>query len=368
MKTFWLNFWLLFFSWMFALINKGIDTKAILLSALFFSIYFLMPLFENKIKKGLFILSLLLMLSIFYSNNLNLFTWFMYTIFLIEFNGLFKPKLLYLTVIVVYALSLFPFLLNAEITQVLFIVFMVFLTILLINQLRKYELRNKELKKKYIKVYDEHRFMKRQIINNEEVIRQEERNQVAREIHDSVGHRLTALLMQLEVARLKANDKHTEMQYDNLKQLAQSSLQDTRKAVRALKTQEHSGLQAIILLIRKLEAESHLRLALRFQPGVLHLNFTNQQSVVLYRSIQEALTNMMRHSESRTADIKFEIIAQKDFRVEISHPVTQKIRIIEGFGLTSMRERLVTIGGRLNFSQTEDQLSLIFQFPLEVKK
>ncbi|GEN90828.1 sensor histidine kinase [Tetragenococcus koreensis] len=201
----------------------------------------------------------------------------------------------------------------------------------------------------------------------EKVTRQEERNQIAREIHDSVGHRLTALTMQLEAARLQAKDSESQKTFAQLKTLAQDSLADTRSAVKTFKTEDTAGIQAVIQLIRKLESESQLRVAITMKTGVLGIVLSNKQSVTLYRSIQEALTNMMRHSLSRQAAIEFQIIAQRDLRFQVTHPLKEKVTITEGFGLTNMRERLSEIGGRLTVSQSGEELHLIGQFPLEVK-
>lgn len=201
----------------------------------------------------------------------------------------------------------------------------------------------------------------------ERVTRQEERNQIAREIHDSVGHRLTALTMQLEAARLQAKDSESQETFTQLKSLAQDSLTDTRSAVKTFKTEDTAGLQAVIQLIRKLESESQVRVAITMKTGVLGVVLSNQQSVTLYRAIQEALTNMMRHSSSRQAKVEFQVVAQRDLRFEIAHPLKKQITIKEGFGLTNMRERLAEIDGRLTIQQAKEHLHLIGQFPLEVK-
>ncbi len=207
--------------------------------------------------------------------------------------------------------------------------------------------------------------VKRQLTRNEQTARQEERNQIAREIHDSVGHHLTALIMQLEVERLKAPSEESKQKLDELKKLAQSSLYDTREAVKALKSEETTGISAVIHLIRKLEAESQLRLSITMQPGVLGVNLSNQQSVAIYRTIQEALTNMMRHNCTRQANIEFHIVGGRDLRFQVGHPITKRVKIQEGFGLTNIRERLLEIHGQLTIHQAEDTFNLIAQFPLE---
>ncbi|MDN6733499.1 MAG: hypothetical protein L0L58_08305, partial [Tetragenococcus koreensis] len=73
------------------------------------------------------------------------------------------------------------------------------------------------------------------------------------------------------------------------------------------------------------------------------------------------------HSLSRQAAIEFQIIAQRDLRFQVTHPLKEKITITEGFGLTNMRERLSEIDGRLTVRQLGGELHVMGQFPLEVK-
>jgi signal transduction histidine kinase len=215
------------------------------------------------------------------------------------------------------------------------------------------------------RVQKDYRSLKRQAVIHEKTVRQEERNQIAREIHDSVGHRLTALLMQLEVVRLQTTDVSDRETITHLKSLAQVSLTETREAVRALKSEETTGLTAVIQLIRKLEAESHLQIAFQIKAGAFSFPLTSKQSIVLYRSVQEGLTNMMRHSASREAEVEFRVVGGSFFRFRITNPLNKKIEIVEGFGLTAMRERLEELGGTLSINQAEGEFALTGTFPME---
>ncbi len=151
----------------------------------------------------------------------------------------------------------------------------------------------------------EYRKMKRLIVLSEQAARQEERVLIGRDIHDSVGHKLTALLMQLEVFRMGTDDK-SAIRVQALKELAKESLEETRNAVKALKHHEAGGLSAILDLIRKLEAESFFRVNFSVKLGALSAPLNTKQSIAVYRAVQECLTNIIRHSRVREADILFE--------------------------------------------------------------
>lgn len=201
----------------------------------------------------------------------------------------------------------------------------------------------------------EYRNMKRRLITDEQHARQEERAQVGRDIHDSVGHKLTALLMQLEMHRMQADGETAEV-LKGLKALAKESLEETRNAVKSMKQQETSGLPAIIGLLRRLESESFMRVTLTARHGALTVPLNNIQSIAVYRAVQEAMTNAMKHGSTREVHIMFEAPGGGIFRFEVSNPYHRRRDTYrEGYGLKAMRERMEEAGGELQISQYDNQ-------------
>lgn len=364
MIFFWICSVVMLGSWFLEMYVSQLSDTFFIFSALFFVLYFIIPILKSPYK--IIVLSLLpiLMLAVF--DNALLF-WLVIGTILVYASVHLTIKLLYtylvyLTVFVVLVPLLDQKWLLAFIGLLAAILFSLFAI-----RWKQADTKKELYKEKYESLYSLYRASKRQVGDMEKVTRQEERNQIAREIHDLVGHRLTALTMQLEVARIQAKDRESQAVLMQLKTLAQESLEDTRSAVKTFKTEDTAGIQAVIQLIRKLESESQIRIAITMKTGVLGIMLSNQQSVTLYRSIQEALTNMMRHSSSRQAEVEFQVIAQRELRFQVTHPLKSQVTIKEGFGLANMRERLAEINGRLTVSQVEGQLYLIGQFPLEVK-
>ncbi|WP_252312340.1 sensor histidine kinase [Sinobaca sp. H24] len=213
-------------------------------------------------------------------------------------------------------------------------------------------------------LFTEFRRMKRSLISGEQAVRREERTQIAREIHDSVGHKLTALLMQLEVFRIQhAPEKQEELQA--LKQLANESLEETRSAVKSLKRDESAGLPAILLLIRKLEAESMVTIHFTIKERALTAPLSNEQSIAVYRGVQEAITNAMKHGSTNQLSIIFEAPAGHIFRFIVSNPVKSGNSLKEGFGLSSMRERMEEAGGALKVETYQETFIVTGTLPLE---
>ncbi|MHA6250436.1 sensor histidine kinase [Oceanobacillus sp. CAU 1775] len=211
-----------------------------------------------------------------------------------------------------------------------------------------------DLDERYQALLMEYREIKRRTASEEEVIRQEERVFIAQEIHDSVGHKLTALLMQLEMFRLHTPEAYKK-QVGDLKQLASDSLEETRRAVKSLKETEVGGLTGILQLIRKLEMEQFIRIHFSVKHGAFSAPLSGEQSFVIYRAVQEALTNIMKHSQAREAEVMFEAPGGSIFRFEINNPIAKHHMYQEGFGITSMRKRVEKFGGELNVYQTEER-------------
>nr|WP_246187639.1 sensor histidine kinase [Ornithinibacillus caprae] len=195
----------------------------------------------------------------------------------------------------------------------------------------------------------------------EEDTRLQERNRIARDIHDSVGHRLTALIMQLEILAIQEKKDS----YRELKRMANESLEETRHAVKALQSDENEGIATVIHLIRRLEAESHIRVQFTTQQGVLSVKLSNDQSVVLYRVIQEALTNAMRHAQSREIHIILGKSAIGDISFDITNSIYEVRNFTDGFGLTSMKKRVEEIGGKVEVYQTNSQFIVKGSFPID---
>jgi signal transduction histidine kinase len=210
----------------------------------------------------------------------------------------------------------------------------------------------------------EYRQLKRQVIENEEVARVEERNRIARDIHDTVGHQLTALMMQLAIA--EQSTKGTELNgiLSQSKQLARESLEGMRKAVKALQGEEEKGIASVLHLIRKLEAESQMRIQLTTKTGVLSVPLSNEQNIAIYRFVQEGLTNAMRHGSSREIAVTLEIIGEHSLQAAVTNKIAEFSIFEEGFGMINMRKRFEALSGRLDRVMTDTHFTIKGIFPL----
>ncbi|MDQ0430744.1 signal transduction histidine kinase [Planomicrobium stackebrandtii] len=376
MRSYW--FWLVILgaSWTMGLIQLSIGINELSLhilgSALFFGLFFLMPL----VRRNPFIafLNLLVMailtILIFWPQSesaLNPFPLMVFTIIAGKAVYRLSGKAAAVIGVVVLAGALLHSIAgNAGWPPLFLLLYGLVVSGALIFFKKSYVLEE-ELQERNEALLSEYRKMKRRLLTDEQAARQEERTQIARDIHDSVGHKLTALLMQLEVFRLQADGDAAEHLQD-LKSLAKESLEETRSAVKTLKHDEAGGVTAIIGLIRKLEAESFLRIQFSVKHGALSAPLGNDQMVIVYRAVQEALTNVMRHSQAREADIVFEAPGSSIFRFTVSNKTVQAAAFREGFGLASMRERIEQAGGECEAGPENGLFIVKGSLPLIVKE
>lgn len=364
MKVYWI--WLLFniSPWIFALAFFSVSMVELLWRllgvAIYFVIFFVMPLVTNKPVLTMILLSLntcIAVITLFPSQGDGFNPFLILILSLLIGEACYYLNFRQVSVVVMVGMAgIIALLLSAELsifTTGFIVIYFVFLLIASFKY-KQTKYQNDDLRARYDALLSEYRSVKRRLSSDEELARQEERVLIGHEIHDSVGHKLTALLMQLEVFRLQAAEDD-KSQIESLKELANQSLEETRNAVKMLKSKDVGGLAGVLRLIRKLETESFIRIHFSVKHGAFAAPLTGEQSFVIYRSVQEALTNIMKHSNAREAEVMFEAPGGSIFRFEINNPVKNDNRFQEGFGLASMRERIEKTGGELHVQKTDGQ-------------
>ena len=194
----------------------------------------------------------------------------------------------------------------------------------------------------------------------EESARDHERLRLARELHDVAGHKLTALKLNLTALQREGGGVPS---VDSAAQLATELLADIRGVVAQMR--QHDGLDiraALTQLAAHLPAPPHIHLVIREDARVSSV----AQAELLLRVVQEALTNVMRHSGARNVWVELtRESTQLHLRVHDDGRVVLPLR--EGFGLAGMRERLAQLSGRLDLSRAaQGGLALDVQLPLQV--
>ncbi|MCT2536683.1 sensor histidine kinase [Aquibacillus koreensis] len=375
---FWMWLGILFVAWILGLVRTfgelpEVSALGWLGSAIFFACYFLIPVFQKSplIQALLMIVGAVIVFIVSLQSSAINTTENFYVLLVLSYivgEASYRLSIVYAAAVgaVSAAIFLAMSILDRSPYPVPFSMLYIILFGIALSVFRYFFQQTKEATIRYETLLHAYRQLKRKSITDEKLVRQQERTQIGREIHDSVGHKLTNLLMQLEVARMQA-DPDTSVRMDLLKDLAKESLEETRRAVKALKQEEIGGLPAIISLIRKLEAENFIRIHFSVKNRAFTASLGSEQMVAVYRAVQEALTNVMRHSKVREASVQFESPGESIFRFEISNPISEAYSFAEGYGLTSMRERVEQAGGAIEILAYQRSFIVRGTFPIHRK-
>ncbi len=195
--------------------------------------------------------------------------------------------------------------------------------------------------------------LRRYALRVEDVATLQERNRIAREIHDSLGHSLTAFNLHVEAAlRLfKSDPEEAQELLVEAKQLGSNALQEVRQSVSTLRSNPLQGKSlraAIQQLLEDFSRSTGIQPTKQFH-GLEQID--SDQAVALYRIIQEALTNITKYAQATAVSIRLEhherqtLLKIKDDGRGFNYHQTHS-----GFGLQGMQERTNAIGGRYRLS------------------
>ncbi|MEW5872453.1 MAG: sensor histidine kinase [Chloroflexota bacterium] len=198
----------------------------------------------------------------------------------------------------------------------------------------------------------------------------EERNRLARELHDTLGHRLTVAAVQLEGAqRLIPNDpQRAATLASTVRGQVSEALAELRRAVATLRAPLEADLPlplALTRLAHSFTESTGLTIELEIQPDLPGLS--GPQRLALYRAAQEGLTNVQRHAHARQARLRLD---QANGQITLS--VTDDgvglpgdFDLAAGFGLRGLQERAAQLDGSLRLEPgPSGGARLLFQIPI----
>ncbi|MEO0844067.1 MAG: sensor histidine kinase [Cyanobacteria bacterium J06643_5] len=168
-------------------------------------------------------------------------------------------------------------------------------------------------------------------------------------IHDSVGHALTAQTIQLESALLfcHSDPNKTQKYIEVSRELAIDALNEIRKSISTLRAELLQGkslAETINILIENFHKITNIRANLSID---IKQPLDTDISIAIYRIIQEALTNISKHSNATTVDIILEKeIDYIHLRIEDNGQGFNTEQNTTGFGLQGINERVRALGGK----------------------
>jgi signal transduction histidine kinase len=186
----------------------------------------------------------------------------------------------------------------------------------------------------------------------EELATTKERNRLAREIHDSLGHYLTVVNVQIGAARaVFAQDRARSLDHLSKAQgLTKEGLAEVRRSVAALRaspTESRPLPEALEKLVEQWEATgARASLEIKGTPRLL----TPQTELTFYRAAQEALTNVGKHARASRVALTLDYTEGAKVRLRVEDDGAGGGDVDRGFGLLGIRERAQLLGGAIRVS------------------
>jgi len=195
----------------------------------------------------------------------------------------------------------------------------------------------------------------RELSAHHDSVREGERAHIAREIHDELGQALTALKMDLSLLTLKFGEATPQIreQVQELKGRVDAIIQVVRDVATALRPAalDLGILPGVEWLVEEFQKRSGIRCTVSVVDSDIAVG--EDRSIVLFRIIQESLTNVSRHAEARNVQILLDHAAER-IRLDVEDDGVgfdvDAARRKKTFGLLGIQERVIMLGGELRIT------------------
>ena len=183
----------------------------------------------------------------------------------------------------------------------------------------------------------------------EELAIARERNRLAREIHDGLGHYLTTVHMQIQAARaVMASDPHRAQDaLSRAQNMAQEALVDVRRSVSALRDQPGDGISLQEEIEKMLERCENAGI----QPNLKVLGgpraLTPQALLTIFRAVQEGINNTLKHAKAAHLSVTLDYSRGDEVRLVLQDDGIGAVETDGGFGLLGIRERVHLLNGSM---------------------
>jgi PAS domain S-box-containing protein len=194
-----------------------------------------------------------------------------------------------------------------------------------------------------------------------QIVREEERVLLAREIHDELGQILIAL--KIDMGMLKRNvlihtqnefKENTQVEFVKVFDVLDKTIKTTRKIMTGLRSEvlELVGVLEAMNMY-SIEYSERYHIHSKFRTGESDINIDSQKSIALYRIFQEALTNVAKHARATEVIIDFNIVDNKIIlKIEDNGiGINKKVKVkTDSYGMIGMKERVYLLDGKISIT------------------
>ncbi len=318
---------------------------------------------ESKVYSILFIIDIMLTYILEFNSRLliNYFLHSLYIIILLEISISLEIKKGFIIGIIAIIVSMikFTYLIYYKfnflnISQMIFflLINVLILVVAIFAQHNKQEKEKKDIL--YKELLDAHKKLKEYTNEVQRLSVVEERNRIARDIHDNLGHNMTALIMQLQMADhfLNADSLKSQELIINSIKTAKDSLSGIREVVETLRGNKLSLTydKALKILVDGFSEKTGTEIKLNIE-GISPSNSKAEEA--MYHILQECLTNAVRHGGAKTICINLHY-TDSYIKFSIKDNGKGSENIAEGFGIKGIRERVKAFNGNVEYKSEKD--------------
>lgn len=235
--------------------------------------------------------------------------------------------------------------------MLLFLIYMLFLIRIQTNEKERVLELNDELNQVNSKLQEANLQLERYARESEKMAETRERNRLAREIHDTLGHTLTGIIAGLDacVAIMDIAPEATKMQLQAITDVARQGMTDVRRSVKALRPDALEKLSLEEALKKSIEEMRQATQAEIWYSCTAELrHFSEDEEEVIYRIVQESITNSIRHGHADQIKIEIRRVYNK-LQICIADNGIGCEEVKKGFGLHHMEERIQMLQGSLEY-------------------
>lgn len=192
-----------------------------------------------------------------------------------------------------------------------------------------------------------------------------ERNRLAREIHDTLGHTLTGISVGIDacIATIDVSTADAKTHLERISEVARNGILDIRRSINELKPDSLERLSLESSITKMItDMKSITDMEIFFDCRIQQIKFDEDEESAIYRVIQESLTNAMRHGKASRVRIVMErqndmvVLTIRDNGIGCSE-------IKNGFGTKHIMERIGMLNGTVEF-KSDNGFSVIARIPI----
>ncbi|MGE1048031.1 response regulator [Bacillus sp. GMs2/1] len=186
----------------------------------------------------------------------------------------------------------------------------------------------------------------------------EERNRLSSELHDTVGHAYTSIIMGMETLRTELATEMGIQRLDSLLEMGRKSIEDVRGYLHQMESPCQSP--SLIQSLQNLGAEfqEHAQVNVSFRTYGEEYELSRQAKIAFIRCLQESLTNAVRHGQGTEIIVSLQF-EQQYTRLEVQDNGKGNVEWQEGFGMNAMKERAMNLQGQLSVYTKPDEGMLV---------